>query len=416
MPRQFSHFPEKIIIIGAGMAGVSLAYMLSKEAKAAKKPINIIVVEQSPEEKSPNPIGSSYGKARITRLATAEGKEFIPLAKRSQAIIDDIEIKTHQPNQCHLRTGGLIIGPANDAWPSICAKFAEENHIPYTLTPADQYKPIPALKLQPQEAVYHEPSMGMFLPEACHQTLIQLAKKAGVEFHFDETFVDILHDENDVTIVKTNKNSYKSNHVILCTGTWMQPWLSKTLNADVSTQFSVHPCFMYTFQVAEHARDQFKPEACPVLIWQTAQTEAFVFFPDIAQDGSVQFALFPITDMGASTLTPEQTQMLTPTLSEKEVYEKFIKPHFNGITEHCLKLEKFPFTMNKGERFIYDHLPDQPNVKIIDIGSAHGYKHALGFAEQVAKDIILAQADPRFIKNFGGFVEAVMSHHPKPSK
>jgi sarcosine oxidase len=416
MPRQFTHAPEEIIIIGAGMAGVSLAYMLAKEAKAAKKPVHITVIEQTPEEQSPNPLGSSYGKARITRLATAEGKQFIPLAKRSQAIIHDIEHKTGQLNQLHLKTGGLIIGPAHNAWPAICAQFAEENHIPYTLTPADKHEPMPALTLHHEETVYHEPSMGMFLPKPCHQTLIDLAKKAGVDFHFNESFIDTLHSDSGLTTVKTNKAHYKCRHLIVCTGPWMQSWLNKALNVDVSAQLSVHPCFMYTFKVADNARHQFKPEACPVLIWQTAPTEAFVFFPDISHDGTVQFALFPIADMNASTLTPEQTQSLTPALTPDEIYEKFIQLHFNGITNQCVKLEKFPFTMNKGERFVYDHLPDQPNIKIVDIGSAHGYKHALGFAEQIAKDIILEQPDPEFLKNFGGFVEAVIDPHLKLSK
>lgn len=414
----FDKHKKSITIIGCGIAGASLAYQLSKEASETKQPIKIRVIEKGSRENTPNPQGSSYGNARITRIATAEGKQYIPYAKRSQEIIGKIEEETKQT--LYVRSGGLIIGPQEEGnWPLISAKYAKENDVPCEIKTPDELQQYEALKIKNNELAYYEPSMGMLIPEKCHRTLIELAEKEGVEFIFEECYQGFeeksIHDKSSL-LVHTDKKIYQSDQVVLSMGPWLQKELSEQFGSDVSEQFSVHMCSMYTFRVTEEFSKIYSPKNCPVLIWQKGETEAFVFFPDVNGQGQVQFALFPISDLKPSTLSPDTIQEKQPMMSPEEVYSQYIAPNFNGISSECVSVANYPFTMNKNERFIYDSLPDHPDVKIMDVGSAHGYKHAIAFSEQVAQNLLYGKSKLGVENTFGSFatpLKQTLAEHKK---
>ncbi|MFC7780834.1 FAD-dependent oxidoreductase [Legionella taurinensis] len=405
----FDKNEKSITIIGCGIAGASLAYQLSKQASEKGQFIKIRVIEKGLRENTPNPHGSSHGNARITRIATAEGKEYIPYAKRSQEIIASIEKETKQ--SLHIRSGGLIIGPQDDgSWPLTSAQYARENGIPCEIKNPDELTRYDALKIGSKELAYFEPSMGMLIPEKCHRILIELAENAGVEFIFDECyqgFEEKIIGGKSTVLVHTDKRTYASDEVVLSMGPWLQKELSEHFGADVSEQLSVHMCSMYTFKITDEFREKYSPKNCPVLIWQKGQTEAFVFFPDVNGEGRVQFALFPISDLKPNALSPDSLNEKQAMMPPEEVFNQYIAPNFNGISSDCVSVINYPFTMNKKERFIYDSLPDHPQVKIMDVGSAHGYKHAIAFGEQVAQNLLLGKSTLGVENTFGSFFNSL---------
>lgn len=395
---------KDITIIGSGIAGVSIAYYFAKKAKELDISIKIRVIEQAEKNQVPNPVGSSFGTARITRVATAEGEQYIPYAKRSQEIVKDLENLTGE--ELYIRSGGLIVGPNHEkAWPKISYCYAQKNQVPSEIKTKSHLSVYGALNLEETEVAYFEETMGMLLPQKCHEVLIKLAEQEGVEFIFSESYSGF--DEKKFyqhpLIVHTNKNSYPTDRLILAMGPWIQQELSKSLKQDVSEQLSVHQSTMYTFKITKEALKNYEPKNCPVIIWQTGEAEAFVFFPDVDNSGTVQFAIFPITDLSPSSLTPEIIQNKIPLMPPDKFYEEYVKPHFIGISSECVSVKNYPYTMNRREAFIYDRLPGHPKVCIVDPGSGHGYKHVFAFGEQIAEHLLLNESKLKIEETFGSF-------------
>ncbi|MCM2476417.1 FAD-dependent oxidoreductase [Rhizobium sp. CG5] len=69
-------------VIGLGALGTATLYQL---AKLGAKVVGI------DRYLPPHPFGSSHGRARVTRNAVGEGSAYVPLVRRSQEILGELE-------------------------------------------------------------------------------------------------------------------------------------------------------------------------------------------------------------------------------------------------------------------------------------------------------------------------------------
>lgn len=93
-----AHSKTDVIVIGLGAVGAAALYQL------AARGIGVIGIDRySP----PHDLGSSHGQTRITRLAVAEGEEYVPIVRRSHEIWRSLEQKYNHP--LLLESGVLII-------------------------------------------------------------------------------------------------------------------------------------------------------------------------------------------------------------------------------------------------------------------------------------------------------------------
>ena len=74
-----------VLVIGLGAMGSATTYQL------AKRGAKVIGIDQfSP----PHAHGSTHGETRITRQGIGEGRQFVPLARRSHELWREIERET----------------------------------------------------------------------------------------------------------------------------------------------------------------------------------------------------------------------------------------------------------------------------------------------------------------------------------
>ncbi len=73
------------LVIGLGAMGSAAVYQL------AKRGAHVLGIDQYAP---PHTIGSTHGETRITRQAIAEGKEYVPLVLRANAIWRETEQQT----------------------------------------------------------------------------------------------------------------------------------------------------------------------------------------------------------------------------------------------------------------------------------------------------------------------------------
>src|SRR5262252_8631428 len=93
MPKGFD-----VAVVGLGAMGSASVYQLAGKGK------RVLGIDQFAP---PHPFGSSHGATRITRQATGEGEQFVPLVLRSYEIWRQIEAATGK--QLLSITGGLIM-------------------------------------------------------------------------------------------------------------------------------------------------------------------------------------------------------------------------------------------------------------------------------------------------------------------
>src|SRR5690242_2250046 len=86
----------------------------------------------------PHTQGSSHGQTRIIREAYFEGPEYVPLVRRAYTLWSELE--RDSPAPLMLRTGGLMIGPADGVLVRGATLSAQTHRLPYEPLDAAQIR------------------------------------------------------------------------------------------------------------------------------------------------------------------------------------------------------------------------------------------------------------------------------------
>src|SRR5690625_7476479 len=96
------HF--KVIVVGAGSMGMAAGYYLARQG------VKTLLIDAFDP---PHDQGSHFGDTRIIRHAYGEGREYVPLALRSQELWNELERKSH--HKIFTKVGALGFGPKDNA-------------------------------------------------------------------------------------------------------------------------------------------------------------------------------------------------------------------------------------------------------------------------------------------------------------
>src|SRR5215470_17028272 len=110
------------IIIGLGAMGSAAAYHLAKNG------LRVLGLDRF---HPPHNFGSSHGLTRIIREAYFEHPLYVPLVQRAYELWAELEKKSGQ--QLLLKTGGLMIGPADGALVSGASLSAEQHQLEHEI-------------------------------------------------------------------------------------------------------------------------------------------------------------------------------------------------------------------------------------------------------------------------------------------
>lgn len=363
-----------VIVLGLGAMGSAAVYQLSK------KGIKVLGIDQfSP----PHLFGSSHGDTRITRQAIGEGEEYVPLVLRSYEIWREIEKITSK--KLLTITGGLIMSSVEKSVHHGSEFFnqtvasAEKYNISHRLLDSNEIKKrFPQFKLQGNERGYFEEDAGFLRPELCIEVQLDLAKRNGVEVALNEKILTYIPNGTSVT-VKTDKDEYSASKIIISVGSWV----SQMLEADLGKYFTVYRQVLYWFDVSG-AISQFEVSKFPVWIWEFGNREedAMYGFPAIdGQKGGVKLA----SEQYSISTNPGEVSREVTSQEKKAFYEKYVRPHFTGLTGNCIKTKACLYTVTPDHKFVIDYHPKFSNVIIASPCSGHGFKHSAAIGEVLAE-------------------------------
>jgi sarcosine oxidase len=367
-----------VIVVGLGAMGSAACLQL------AARGVPVIGIDRYAP---PHPWGSTHGETRITRLAIGEGREYVPLVRRSHELWREIERETG----AHLLTqpGVLILAHPSSRFLEETRASAREYEIEHRdLTNAALRARFPMFAVDEQTVAYHEPEAGYLRPEAAVAAQLELARRSGAELHLGEPVKRWTASPNGVT-VRTGADTYEAEQLLLCAGAWIGE-----LFPDGRDLFAVYRQLLYWFPIRrgyQELRDM------PTFVWDfTGERRGFVhldgFYGFPAVDGPAG-GLKVASESYERTTAPDGRQHPATRAEIDHMYHRCIAPYLPWLGGEPVKTVSCLYTSTRGSRFVIDRHPDHDSVLIVSACSGHGFKHSPAIGEAVAQWLTGQQPD-----------------------
>jgi sarcosine oxidase len=327
----------------------------------------------------PHPWGSTHGDTRITRLAIGEGREYVPLVRRSHALWRELEAQTGR--ELLTQTGILIIAHPSSPFLAETRAAARLHAIAHENIDTDALRVrFPMFAPAEGTEAYLEPDGGYVRPEAAVSAQLTLAAQHGARLQLREPVRGWSASANGV-LVTTDADTYAADQLVLCAGAWIGELLPGA--RDV---FGVYRQVLYWWAIRE-GYEQLRD--MPVFVWDFGgplegfeHLDGFYGFPAIdGPGGGIKVA----TETFETTTAPDGRQHPASDSEVARMYERYVAPHFPWLERRVLRTASCLYTSTRGCRFVIDRHPDHEAVMIVSACSGHGFKHSPAIGEAVAQ-------------------------------
>ena len=330
----------------------------------AKRGVRVLGLDQF---HPPHAFGSSHGQTRIIREAYFEHPAYVPLVQRAYALWDELSRDTN--TKLFLQTGGLMIGAPQGVVAGGARLSAETHRLPFEVLSAEQIqKRFPALRPGENMVGILEPRAGILFPEQCVAAHLDHARAA--QLNYDEQVLRWKRDGTGVQVT-TNKETYACAHLVLSAGSWLKR-LVPELPLVVERQV--------LFWFASSRPDIFRPDRCPIHLWEHTTGRYFYGFPDLGNGVKVA------GHHEGQIVEPDKINR-TVSPSEIEDMQQLVAPFLPALTGLCLESVVCMYTNTPDGHFLIDRHPEHPQVLLVSPCSGHGFKFSSAIGE-VAADLI----------------------------
>jgi sarcosine oxidase len=359
-----------VIVVGLGAMGSAVCYQLAELGVA------VIGIDQYAP---PHQWGSTHGETRITRLAIGEGREYVPLVRRSHELWREIEQETGA--RLLTQAGIVILAQPTSRFLQETRAAAAEYAIEHVNLTAEELRArFPMFVVDDHTEAYYEPEAGYLFPEAAVATQLELARRAGARLQVGEHVAAWRASPNGVTIT-TDAATYEADQLVLCVGAWIGELFPE--GRDI---FSVYRQLLYWFPI-----DRGYPQLrdMPAFACDFAGDErsivhldGFYGFPAIdGPAGGMKVA----SESYERTTVPDGRQHPASRREIDWMYRRCIAPYLPWLGATPLKTVSCLYTSTRGSRFVIDRHPEHESVLIVSACSGHGFKHSPAIGEAVAQ-------------------------------
>jgi sarcosine oxidase len=359
-----------VIVVGLGAMGSAACRQL------ASRGVSVIGIDQYAP---PHAWGSTHGDTRITRLAIGEGREYVPLARRSHELWREIE---RESDTELLTLPGIVIlaHPASTFLAETQAAAGEYGIDHRDLTNDELRAGFPMFVVDEQTVGYHEPQAGYVRPERAVAAQLKLALRDGAQLSLGERVERWTASAHGVTVT-TDCDTYGAGRLLLCAGAGIGD-----LVAQVRDIIAIYRQLLFWFPIREHyeaLRDM------PAFVWDVGgdqrgfvHLDGFYGFPAIdGPSGGVKVA----SESYEQTTSPDGRQHPASRSEIERMYRGCVGPYLPWLGEEPLRTVSCLYTSTRGSRFIIDRHPEHDAVLVVSACSGHGFKHSPAIGEAVAQ-------------------------------
>ena len=359
-----------MIVVGLGAMGSAACLQL------AARGVSVIGIDQYAP---PHPWGSTHGDTRVTRVAIGEGREYVPLVRRSHELWREIE----QESGSRLMTQAGIVILAHPSSPFLqeTRAAARQYAIDHEDLTGDEVRSrFPMFAISEQTVAYYEPEAGYVRPEAAVAAQLDLARRRGAALRLGERVERWSKSDRGVTVT-TDTNTYHAEQLLLCAGAWIGE-----LFPEGREIFAVYRQLLHWFPIRQgypQLRDM------PAFVFDFGgdqrgfvHLDGFYGLPAVdGPDGGVKMAM----ESFERTTTPDGRQHSPTRADIDRMRDRCIAPYLPWLDPEPLRSVSCLYTSTRGSRFVIDRHPEHDSVFIVSACSGHGFKHSAAIGEAAAQ-------------------------------
>lgn len=362
-----------MIVVGLGAMGSAAC------AHLAARGASVLGVDRFAP---PHPWGSTHGETRITRLAIGEGREYVPLVRRSHALWRELEDETG--HELLTQAGIVILAHPSSPFLAETRAAAREHGIAHENLGSPELRArFPMFAPVDGTEGYFEPDGGYVRPERAVTAHLELAVRHGARLRLGDPVRRWSASANGV-LVSTDAETYAADQLALCVG----PWIGQ-LFPEARDAFAVYRQVLYWWAIRE-GYEQLRD--MPVFVWDFGaplegfeHLDGFYGFPAIdGPEGGIKVA----SETFETTTAPDGRQHPPSDGEIARMYERYVAPHFPWLERRVLRTASCLYTSTRGCRFVIDRHPEHEAVTIVSACSGHGFKHSPAIGEALAQRLI----------------------------
>ena len=359
-----------VIVVGLGAMGSAASWQL------AARGVSVIGIDQYAP---PHPWGSTHGDTRVTRLAIGEGREYVPLARRSHELWREIEGESGA--ELLTQPGIIILAHPSSTFLGETRAAALQYRIEHRdLTNAELRAGFPMFAIDERTVGYHEPGAGYVRPERAVAAQLALARRHGAELRLGESVERWAASPAGVTVT-TDRDTYAAGQLLVCAGAWIGDLVPQAREI-----VAVYRQLLFWFPI-RRGHDVLRD--MPGFVWDVGgdqrgfvHLDGFYGFPAVdGRDGGVKVA----SESYEHTTTPDGRQHPADRAEIDRMYHGCVEPYLPWLGAEPLRTVSCLYTSTRGSRFIIDRHPDHDAVLVVSACSGHGFKHSPAIGEAVAQ-------------------------------
>lgn len=357
-----------IAVIGAGSIGMATGYYL------AKQNVSVLLIDAFDP---PHDQGSHFGDTRIIRHAYGEGRDYVPLALRSQELWNDLEKKSHL--KIFSQVGAMGFGAEEDS-PFINEAIESGHHHNleiYRYTGKELRQLFLGLNIPDHFHGFYEPNSGFVFSENCIQAYRELAIHHGAHISFNNPVLDIKATANKVNI-QTKYENFTAHKLIISAGAWTNELTTKL---DLKLPLVPSRQSVAWFDANEAL---FNMNTFPVFMVELPKDE----------DSAIYYGFPSINKSGLKIGRHDFVDPIHPhTINRQFGFKKSDEGHLRSFLNKYMpeasgKLNKgiiCMYTRTPDGHFIIDKHPAYDHIIIAAGFSGHGFKFASGIGETLSQ-------------------------------
>src|SRR5579863_5628333 len=349
---------QHIIIIGAGIVGLSTAYALLKEGKR-----RVTLLEQAAID---HPGGASHGFSRLLRFEYGPDQLYTAMVQLSLERWKRLELAAMRA--LYMPTGVLALGSRDDGYTHSSYELARDRGLPIEyLDEAQCNKRFPQFSTHTFDVVTFNADGGILHASACLQTLRDMVLDMGGEIVETYRVMRITHNDQcrPLLLYLASGQVISAERVVIAAGPWVHHLLPEVeLPVRMTRQYLLYFAGL--------------PAAC----YEAGTFPAFLAgnlygFP--IHRGCNGWVKASSHDFGHTVSPDDRTP---PDEAIIDNIREQLSAFLPALRHAPLaRIDACMYDVSPDEHFILDHLPGDPRVIVATGLSGHGFKFGLLLGE-----------------------------------
>jgi monomeric sarcosine oxidase len=349
---------QRIIIIGAGIVGLSTAYALLKQGKQ-----RVTLLEQATVDHAG---GTSHGFSRLLRFEYGSDAHYSRMVQLSLERWKQLEVASGRT--LYIPTGVLVASSSEDDFTRASYKVVREMGLPIEYISEEQCnRRFPQFATQTYDAITYNAEGGILRASFCLQTLRDLVLAMGGEIVEANRVSRMVYGDvcRPVQLSLTSGQVIAADRVVIAAGPWIHHLLPEV-------ELPVRMTRQYLFYFA----------GLPVTSYAAGAFPAFMAgdlygFP--IHEGCNGWVKAASHDFGYSVSPDDRPPPDRAVIERIRDSLSVLLPALHNAP--LARIDSCIYDIAPDEHFILDRLPDDPRIVIATGLSGHGFKFGLLLGE-----------------------------------